>query len=122
MLPREWTRVFLKKLVTVNKFYCIAFVCHSLCIKSEYLLTTPDCTITGCSMKGQLFLYPNMKLIVKHNPNRFLFKTSARLIQISKYKASFRESLRQSLIDCPFPSKEFHKKLGDLAECNFNSG
>ena len=35
---------------------------------------------------------------------------------------SYRESLRQSLIDWPFPSKEFHKKLGDLADCSLKSG
>ena len=60
-------------------------------------------------MKGQLFLYLDMKLIVKHKYN----------INIT---GSHRENLRQSLIDCPFPSREFHKKLGYLADCSFKSG
>ena len=39
LLPREWTRVFSKKLPIVNMFCCIAFDRHSLCKKAEYLLT-----------------------------------------------------------------------------------
>ena len=53
-----------------------------------------------------------MKLIVKHNPN-----SAARLKhQPGSFKSqnitrSFRKNLRQSSIDCPLPSREFHKNL-----------
>ena len=35
---------------------------------------------------------------------------------------SQRETLKTSLLDCPFPSKEYHKNLSQLDDCNFNAG
>ena len=73
-------------------------------------------------MKVQLFLYPDMKLIVKHNPNEIAhLKNQPGLFKSRNITDSYRENLKQSLIDCPFPSREFHKKLGDLADCSFKS-
>ena len=122
--PREWTRAFSKKLAIVKKFCCIAFDRHSLCKKAEYLLTAWFCCIlAGCSMKGQLFLYPNMKLIVKYNPNGIThLKNQPGSFKSRNITGSHRENLIQSLNDCPFLSREFHKKLGDLADCSFKSG
>ena len=83
------------------------------CVKGqEYLLTAPfNCTITGCSMKGKLFLHQDMKLIVKHNPNEIThLKNQPGSFKSRNIAGSYRESLRQSLINCPFPSREFHKK------------
>ena len=74
-------------------------------------------------MKGQLFLYPDMKLIVKHNPNEIThLKDQPGSFKSRNITGSYRESLRQSLIYCPFPSRESHKKLGDLVDCSFKSG
>ena len=122
--PREWTRAFSKKLAIVKKFCCIAFDRHSLCKKAEYLLTAWFCCIlAGCSMKGQLFLYPNMKLIVKYNPNGIThLKNQPGSFKSRNITGSHRENLKQSFIECPFPSREFHKILGDLADCSFKSG
>ena len=124
LLPREWTRVFSKELVIVNKFCSIAFDRHSLCKKAEYLLTASFyCTIAGCSMKGKLFLYPDMKLIAKHNPNEVThLKNQPGSFKSRNITGSHRENLKQSFIECPFPSREFRKILGDLTDCSFKSG
>ena len=60
-------------------------------------------------MKGELFLYQDMKLIVKHNPNEIThLKNQPGSFKSRNIAGSYCESLRQSLINCPFPSRQFH--------------
>ena len=33
-----------------------------------------------------------------------------------------RDNLKSTLVDWPFPRKEYHKKLSQVDECSFNSG
>ena len=30
--------------------------------------------------------------------------------------------MKRTLVDCPFPSREYHEKLSQVDECSFNSG
>ena len=67
LLPREWTRIFSKKISVVNTFSCIAFDRHLLSKKAEHLFAAPFfCTIACSNLTGKTFLYPNMTLLVKH--------------------------------------------------------
>ena len=124
LLPREWTRIFSKKISIANPFCCIAFDCHLLPKKAENLFAAPFyCTIAGCSLRGEIFLYPNMKLVVKHKSNAITHaRNSSKLFKSRKITGSQRDKLKRSLVDCPFPSREYHMKLSQVNECSFNSG
>ena len=68
LLPRERTRVFSKKIPEVNLFCCIAFNRHSLSKRASHIFSAPfRCTIAGCTTKGYIYLYPDMKLVIKHS-------------------------------------------------------
>ena len=30
--------------------------------------------------------------------------------------------MKRTLVDCPFPSRKYHKKLNQVDQCSFNSG
>ena len=68
VLLREWTKIHCKKISVVNPFCYIAFDRNLLPKKSDHLFATPlYCTIAGCNLTGETFLYPlNMTLAFKH--------------------------------------------------------
>ena len=123
LLPREWTRIFSKKILVVNSFCCIAFDRHLLPKKAEHLLAAPFyCTIAACNLRGEIFLYPNMTLFVKHKSNAITHaRNSSNSFKSRKITGSQRDNLKRTLVDCPLPSREYHKKLSQVDECNFNS-
>ena len=121
LLPREWTKILSKKISVVYPFCFIAFDRYLLPKKAEHLLTAPFyCTIAGCSIRGEIFLYPNMILVVKHKSNAITHaRKSSKSFKSRKITGSQRDNLKRTLVDCHFPSREYHKKLD---ECSFNSG
>ena len=124
LLPREWTRIFSKKISVVNPFCCIAFDRHLLPKKAEHLLAAPFyCTIAGCILTGEICLYPNMTLVVKQKSNAITHeKNSSNSFKLRKITGSQPDNLKRTSVDCPFPSREYHKKLSQVDECSFNSG
>ena len=70
LLLREWTRVFSKKISEVNGFCRIAFNRHPLSKRASHIFSGPfRCTIPGYTTKGDIYLYPDMKLGIKHFAN-----------------------------------------------------
>ena len=123
LLPREWTRLFSKKVSVVNPFCCIAFDRHLLPKKAEHLFAAPFyCTIAGCNLTGEIFLYPNMTLVIKDKSNAIVYaKKTSNSFKSRKITGSQRDNLKRTLVVCPFPSREDHKKLSQVDECKFNS-
>ena len=67
LLLREWTRIFSKKNSEVNRFCRIAFKRHSLSKRAFHIFSGPfRCTIPGYTTKVDIYLYPDMKLIIKY--------------------------------------------------------
>ena len=124
LLPREWTRVFSKKISKVNPFCCIAFNRHSLSKRALHIFSASfRCTIAGCNTKGDMYLYPDMKLVIKHSTDIFQHRQNQHdSFKSRKITGSQREVLKTSLPDCPFPSKEYRENLSQLDDCNFNAG
>ena len=64
-----------------------------------------------------------MKLVIKHSANIVQHRKNQHdSLKSRKMTGSQRETLKTSLLDCPFPSKEYHKNLSQLDDCNFNAG
>ena len=64
-----------------------------------------------------------MKLVIKHSRNIARHRKNQHdSFKSRKITASQREALKTSLLDCPFPSKEYLKNLSQLDGCNFNAG
>ena len=64
-----------------------------------------------------------MELVIKHSTNIVQHRKNQHdSFKSRKTTGSQREALRSSLFDCPFPSKEYHKDLSQLGDCNFNAG
>ena len=58
LLPRKWAKIFSQKISVVNPFCCIAFDRYLLLKTTDHLFATPVyCTITGCNLRGEIFLY-----------------------------------------------------------------
>ena len=90
---------------------------------SHIFSATLRCTIAGCTTKGDIFLYPDMKLVIEHSTNIVQQRKKQHdSFKSRKITGSQREALKKSLLDCPFPSKEYHKNLSQLDDCNFNAG
>ena len=64
-----------------------------------------------------------MTLVVKHKSNAFTqVKNSSNSFKWPKLTGSQQDNLKRPLVDCPFPSIEYHKKLSQVDGCSFNSG
>ena len=113
-----------KKKSEVNPFCCIAFKRHSLSKRAPNIFSGAfRCTVDGCTTKGDIYLYPDMKLVIKHFTNIVQHRKNQHDSSKSrKTTGSPREALKTSLFDCPFPSKEYDKNLRQLDDCNFNAG
>ena len=114
----------LKKNLEVNPFCCIAFNRHSLSKRAFHIFSAPfRCTIAGFTTKGDIYLYPNMKLVIKHSANIVQQRKNQHdSFKWRKITGSQREALKASLLDCPFPSREYHKNLSQLDDYNFSAG
>ena len=63
-----------------------------------------------------------MKLVIKHSKNIVQHrKNQPDSFKSRKITGSQREELKTSLLDCLFPSKEYHKNLSQLDDCNFSA-
>ena len=81
----------LKKNLEVNPFCCIAFNRHSLSKRAFHIFSAPfHCTIAGFTTKGDIYLYPNMKLVIKHPTNIVQHRTNQHDPQLPKEKCSKR--------------------------------
>ena len=123
LLPQEWTRAFSKKKSEVNPFCCMAFNRHSLSKRASHIFSAPfRCTIAGCTTKEDIYLYPDIELVIKHSTNIVQHrKNQYDSFRSRKITGSQREALKTSLLDCPFLSKEYDKNLSQLDDCNFNA-
>ena len=64
-----------------------------------------------------------MTLVVKHKPNVITHaKNSSNSFKSRKITGAQRDNLKRTLVDCPFPSREYHKRLSQIGECSFNLG
>ena len=91
LLPREWTRVFSETISEVSSFCCIAFNRHSLSKRASHIFSASlCCSIAGCTTKGDIYLYPNMKLVIKHPTNIVQHRKNQHDPQLPKEKCSKR--------------------------------
>ena len=113
-----------KKKSEVNPFCCIAFERHLLSKRAPNIFSGAfRCTIDGCTTKGDIYLYPDIKLVIKHSTNIVQHRKNQHdSFKSSKITGFQREAVKTSLLDCPFPGKEYHKNLSKLDDCNFNAG
>ena len=64
-----------------------------------------------------------MELVIKHSRNFVQHRKNQHdSFKSRKITGSQSEALKTSLLDCTFPSKEYHKNLSQLDDCNFNAG
>ena len=101
----------------------MAFNRHSLSKRASHIFSASfRCTIAGCTTKRDIHLYPDIELVIKHSTNIVQHrKKQYDSFKSRKITGSQREALRMSLLDCPFPSKEYDKNLSQLDDCNFNA-
>ena len=91
LLPREWTRVFSETILEVNPFCCIAFNRHSLSKRVSHIFSASFCcTIAGCTTKGDIYLYPDMTMVIKHSTNIVQHRKNQHDSQLPKEKCSKR--------------------------------
>ena len=63
-----------------------------------------------------------MTLVVKHKSNAMTHvRNSSNSLKSRKITGPQRGNLKRTLVDCPFPSREYHKKLSQADTCCFNS-
>ena len=124
LLPREWTRLLKKNKnknkknnPEVNEFSCITFNRHSLSKRVPYIFSAPFCTT-----KGNIYLHHDTKLVINHFTIVQYRKNQHVSLKSHKVTGSKWEAFKTSLLDCPFPKKEYQKNLSQFDDCNFNAG
>ena len=116
LLPREWTRVFSETILEVNPFCCIAFNRHSLSKRASPIFSVPfRCTIAGCTTKGDISLYPDMKLVIKHSTNLFsIEKTNMIKLNHAKLKVPTEKRSKRLYLTALSQAKNITKILANL--------
>ena len=63
-----------------------------------------------------------MTLVVKHKSNTITHsRNSSKSFKSRKITGSQRDKLKRTLVYCPFPGREYHKKRSQVDQCSFNS-
>ena len=116
LLPQEWAGVFSKKISEVNPFCCIAFNRHSLSKRASPIFSVPfRCTIAGCTTKGDISLYPDMKLVIKHSTNLFsIEKTNMIKLNHAKLKVPTEKRSKRLYLTALSQAKNITKILANL--------
>ena len=106
----------LKKSSEVNPFCCIAFNRHSLSKRASPIFSVPfRCTIAGCTTKGDISLYPDMKLVIKHSTNLFsIEKTNMIKLNHAKLKVPTEKRSKRLYLTALSQAKNITKILANL--------